>query len=592
MLEKTKLEEISLELPEQERRDLLERITRSLEAESPDGLVRVELRNEEREKLLGEEMQALSAWVRFVLWLTRLFSGRSRREAFLNWKIKQLKRRIRSRSSGLTGFESRDLSGKFGRLFYELYREAFPLRQAFRDFHTEEDLRDRAVLRLFEHNYPDAKKTLEDFVPLEEMERIYADSGREDEVRRACLGRFGEYTKRIPDRLTRHLDDGMRPLFFLKNLVLFPFSTVLRQFKVETVGAPDDRVPDFQPAAAMLVLDQLERLYHAVNLPAELGADWFFHEEVFQAYLEHARPEEQPEALEREEEARNAAELSATVPRLVDAARRFSERVPLLDLIRYFRKDPYYRIVFAVPRYHTKPVYASALRQRLLDQLEERIDQVKKTVLERRLAEIFKNGRLVELFHYVERPDSEYSALGLPVFRYTMSLKVLSNYLARLYKPTIQDAVQAANMYVLAGNRIAQARLNQSAAGLEELEAKIVLLDRSLSPDEDDGKTLLRLRHRLATDLNQQKLYRAFVTQKDREARELIDQGYDYLLGIQRLFEELLSSPAENLKSILRTLHFFRGRNVTLSGLLRGTADLVSDFLELLTQVLELEKGS
>ena len=90
----------------------------------------------------------------------------------------------------------------------------------------------------------------------------------------------------------------------------------------------------------------------------------------------------------------------------------------------------------------------------------------------------------------------------------------------------------------VAGNRIAQGRLNQFAAGLEELEARILLLDRSLSPDDDDGKILRRLRHRLASDLMQQKQYRSFIAEKDKEARELIDQGIDHLQGIKRIFDE------------------------------------------------------
>jgi hypothetical protein len=443
-----------------------------------------------------------------------------------------------------------------------------------------------------EHRYPEVKKTLDEFVPRDEMERVYAESGSEQEVRNACLRRLEEYLKRIPDRFMHQLDEGMKPFFYLKNLVLFPFGNLFRQFKVDTGNTLDERSPEFQPAAAMLVLEQLERLYHCISLPAELGTEWFCHEEVFQCYLDAQRPEEESEELAREQEADTAAALSGSVLRLVETARRFESRVSLLDLIRYFRKDPYYRLVYAVPRFHVKPAYAAALRSRLLEEVDGRIDEVKKSVLERRLAEVFKTDRLVELFHYVDRPDSEYRALDLPVFGHTTSLKILYNYLARVYKSNIQDAVQVANMYVLSGNRLAQARLNQHAAGLEDLEARIVLLDRSLSPDEDDGKTLMRLRHRLATDINQQKLYRAFVTEKDQEARELIDQGSEYLLGIKRMFEEVLSSPAENMKSILRTLHFFKGKNVTLSTLLRGTSDLIGDFLDLLSQLLELEKGT
>ena len=591
MLEKSKLEEISLELPEQERRELLARITRSLGAGAREDFFALELKQEEREKILANEMTALSGWDRFVLWLRRVLSGRSRRELFVDWKIAQLKQRIKSRASGLTGFETRDLSSKFARALYELYGAVFELRESFQDFHNDGEFRDQAILNLVERKYPGARKSVEDFVPREELEGIYAESGSEEELRKTASKRIEEYLQKIPDRFIHQLDQGMKPWFYLKNLVLFPFAGVFRHFKVDTANTLDAQAPDFRPAAAVLVLDQLERLYHAINLPRELGTEWFCHEEIFQWHQEYRRPETEAEEPAREQEARNAAGLAGAVVQLVEKARRFDGRVPLLDLIRYFRKDPYYRIVYAVPGFHVKPVYATVLKSRILTQLEGTVGDVKRSVVERQLAEVFKTDRLMELFYYVDRPDSEFRSLGLPVFGHVASLKVLYNYLSRLYKPTIQEAVQVANMYVLAGNRVAQARLNQYAAGLEELEARILLMDRSLSPDEEDGRTMMRLRHRLASDLNQQKLYRAFVAQKDKEARELIAQGQEHLFGIQRVFEELLVNPMESVKAVLRTLHFYKGRNITLSVLLRGAADLIDEFLGLLTQLLELEKG-
>jgi hypothetical protein len=263
-----------------------------------------------------------------------------------------------------------------------------------------------------------------------------------------------------------------------------------------------------------------------------------------------------------------------------------------LDLLRYFRKDPYYKLVFATPRFHAKPLYINGLRDRVLGQLEEGIIAVKKNVIETKIKEIFNSDQLYEMFYYVENPGFEYEVLELPYFSYTKSVKILYNYLSRIYKGYIQETLQIATTYIVSGNRIIQTKLNQYAAGLEELEAKLVLLDRSLAPDEDDGKTFLRLRHRLATDLTQQKLYRGFVLQKNREARELVDQGMEYLVGIKRVYDDLLSSPMESVKSVLKTLHFYKGKNQTLSTLLRLTSELVTDFQDLLNQLIALEKDT
>ena len=594
MLEKTKLEEISSELPEPERRELLARITRSMGREGRPEYSRIELKQEERERLLAEEMQNLSLWDRFVLWLRGVFSGKSKRDVFVGLKIKQLKRGIRHKSSGLTGFETRDLMSKFARQLFDLYHAAFPLRGLFQAFHTDSEFRSRAVTHLFDNKLPEAKRTLEDFLPTEEMEKIFHDTGSEEDVEKRLMRNFNEYGKRIPDKLVRQLEEGIKPLIYLKNLVLFPYTNTFRHFNYQpTPGVLEDKYPFFTNAPVMLMLDQLERLWHALNLAANLGAEWFFHEELQAFYIEEllASEEEAAEVVDLDQE-EEVTEHTTALGELVDRAGDFLKKVPLLDLLRYFRKDPYYKLVFAVPRFQAKPLYISGLRERILAQLEQRIVVVKKRVIEKKIEEIFKTAQLFEMFYYVENPSFDYTRLELPYFSYTKSLKILYNYLSKIYKGYIQETLQITNSYIVSGNRIIQTRLNQYAAGLEELEAKLVLFDRSLAPDEDDGKTLLRLRHRLETDLAQQKLYRNFVVQKDKEARELLDQGIEYLIGIKRVYDDLLSSPMESIKSALKTLHYFKGKNQTLSGLLRVVSDLVVDFQELLSQLIALEKGS
>jgi len=585
MLEKTKLEEISSELPEAERRELLARITRSLGNAGQGAYSRIELKQEERDRLLAGEMQNLSPWARFILWMRGLLSGKSKQDLFVDLKIKQLKRGIRHTSSGLTGFETRDLSPKFARQLFDLYYASFPLREMFQAFHTDQHFRNQAVTRLFDTKLPDAKTKLEDFLPMEDMEQIFHDTGSEEEVRKRLLRKFNDYIKRIPDKLVRQLEEGIKPLTQLKNLVLFPYAGTFRHFNYQlTRGTLEEKYPFFTSAPVMLMLEQLDRLWHALNLAANLGGEWFCHEELFSYFLE--------ESLDGEEEGEEIFELTNALVQLVDSANEFIKKIPTLDLLRYFRKDPYYKLVFAIPRFHAKPLYINGLKDRILGQLEERIIAVKKSVIEAKVKEIFKSDQLYEMFYYIETPNFNYEALELPYFSYTKSVKILYNYLSRIYKGYIQETLQIVNSYIVAGNRITQTRLNQYAAGLEELEAKLVLLDRSLAPDEDDGKTLLRLRHRLATDLTQQKLYRGFVLQKNREARELVDQGMEYLIGIKRVYDDLLSSPMESVKSALKTLHFYKGKNQTLSTLLRLTSDLVADFQDLLNQLVALEKDS
>ena len=156
----------------------------------------------------------------------------------------------------------------------------------------------------------------------------------------------------------------------------------------------------------------------------------------------------------------------------------------------------------------------------------------------------------------------------------------------------MQEAAQIASGTALANNRILQSRLAQNVSGLEDLEARIVLFDRSLSPDEEDGKQMGRFRFSVATDLLLQKTYRAFVVQKDRDARDLIDKAREFLSGVRKVFDDIRISTFENTRSLLKTIHLYRGRNQTLGQILNARSEAIGAFLKLLDQLLEIEKGS
>ena len=79
MLEKSRLEELSIALPEKERKELLERIGKRMEREEGEEAVPVELQEDEREKIAAYELKKASAWVRFMLWLRTLITGQAAR---------------------------------------------------------------------------------------------------------------------------------------------------------------------------------------------------------------------------------------------------------------------------------------------------------------------------------------------------------------------------------------------------------------------------------------------------------------------------------------------------------------------------------
>jgi len=342
----------------------------------------------------------------------------------------------------------------------------------------------------------------------------------------------------------------------------------------------------------MLTLDLLERLYIALVLFLRSAPDYQYAEEPVTYYL-LAKAGQRPEsdydkaALETQ-----LSHLRGEIMALAKRAESFNAGVPLLDIIRYFRRDPYYNLMFSPPKLYLKSIYFSTLKSRIATELDQKLDAIKEQVIGRKIQEILKGQKLTEFTHYNDSPAFDFRKLGLPSFAHVRSLSLAYNFVVTQYKGSIQEAVQLVAATALANNRIAQNRLMQNVSGLEDLESKMTLFDRSLSADEDDGKQLARYRFNMATDIALQKSYRTFVAQKDREARDLAEKTREYLLGVKKVFDEIRTSTFDNTRSLLKTIHSYRGKNLTLGQILNSRSDGIGAFVTLLDQLLELEKGS
>ena len=590
-MEKSRLEELSMALPEKERKELLERIGRRMEQEEGEDPVPVELQQDERDKIITFELRKASTWVRFILWLRTLVSGRPRREVFLDIRLRLLKNHIRSKCPGITGFETRDLSVKFARKLYDLYLKVQAVAGVYHALASDKAVRGAAYSWYVEQRWEQAKKGIDEFVRTEEMEEIFAQTGQTDEIRKKLSLRLNDYVHTIPESFLLKLEVEARLHLALGRLVAFPFATFFRYFGFLLADSAETHAPSFEPAPVMLTLDLMEKLHVTFGLFHTNAPDYLYAEEpiaCFFALRAGMKPGGEPAEKRDEELGRLRADIMAIAQEIDD----FETAIPLLDLLRYFRRDPWFQLVFNSPRLYLRSMYFSTLKTRLGQELEERLGAVKERVIGRKIQDVLKGQKLADFGYYKENPDFDFRKLGLPYFSCIRSLTLVYNYLLQQFKGAVQEAAQLVASTVLANNRIMQSRLSQNISGLEDLEARIVLFDRSLSPDEEDGKQLGKFRFNVATDLLLQKSFRLFILQKDRDARELIDKARDYLAAIRTTFDEMRTSAFDNTRSLLKTLHMYRGRNLTLGQILNARSDSIGVFLKLLDQLLEIEKGA
>jgi hypothetical protein len=525
-------------------------------------------------------------WVRFIVWFRTFFSGRPKADVFLEIKLRLLKTHIRSASPGITGFESRDLASKFARKLYDLYAHLYPVLGVYQALSSDKEIKAGAYTLLVETRYGNAKKHLDDFMSSEEMGRIFAQSGESEEIKKKLSIRMNDYMRGIPESYFLQLEEQSKLHLHIGKLVLFPFTTFFRYFNYVPAEPLQSGYPSFERAPVMLTLDLMEKLFMTLTLMGRSAPDYEYAEEPI-SWLLTAQETGRQQAIEAA-----LARVRRQILELCKEAEEFDKTVPLMDLIRYFRKDPYYNLVFNPPRLYLKSLYFASLKARISEELELKLGTIKEQVINQKMQEILKSQRLLDFTYYKEIPGFDFRKVGLPAFSHVRSLVFVYNYLISQYKGTIQEAVQVVANTALASNRITQNRLMQNVSGLEDLEAKIVLFDRSLSADEDDGKQLARFRFNVTTDLILQKSYRAFVVQKDREAKDLVEKARDCLGGVKKIFDEIRTSTFENTKSLLKTLHIYRGKNQTLLQILTARSEGMGAFLILMDQLLELEKGA
>lgn len=597
MSKKTTLRELSSNLTEKERKELLEKIYNSQKNEEQEYIVPIELEEDERKRIIHSEIRQLTWWKKFILWLQTLLSGKEKEKLFLNMKISELKKSIRRINPGLTGFETRDLSVKFAQHIYDVYCTAFPLIHFYYNFTGRPDFKDKLIVRIIDESYPQAKKNIKDFFSVDEMEEIYAASGRE-KLEKLLYKRVDDYLKAIPAKVFNKVEAEIKPIFSLKNIVLFHYREIFNFFSyLLPPEMLDKKYPFFKSAPALILIDHLERMYYALFFAlSNLENGFIISDELLWCSILLQNNLSIDNHIEEDNNLYSRLEQEKSLLQnhfltLISEVTKFNAVVPLLDLIKYFRKDPYYRLKFYLPSLPIKTIYFKACKLKLEKQLSEKILLIKERVINRKIAELFGDRNITPLRYYTEEREEIFTKLGLAYFSKIKSLTLLYNYINKVYKAVIQDILQVINDYFFSHNKRNQHKLLTFASTFEELEDKILHFDKALSPEEEDGKALMRLRYNIASDLTHQKIYRNLVSEKDKDATALVDKGIECLTGINEIFDEILHNPIDSVKLTLKTLKMYRTKNYTMEQLLLTVINSITDFLTVFHQVVEMEKG-
>ena len=471
--------DLALALTDEQRRELLRKISTSLSLRDADEqpIYKRDIAAADRHGLIAQEIERLGVWRRIRFFLRRVFTTKPHDDAFIEFRLQELRRRIRAGCPAMAPLEHHSVCTEVAVAMWELYKAAYPLIPVFLDLWRTSSYLQESVEYLLSHQIPAARSNLMDFASVEELQDAYLENELKSDVRKLVVERLGLYLDEIPDDLFTHLEEGVLPLYFLRPLCLLDYNRFFEVFGFDPGVSPPDGTPPFKPAPTSAALPQLESLYFALHTASRLEKGFHVHLDLLDRYLELKGRQDEPETgsspgttdePEPEAESPDAGEdvPSEVVPldgedgggvseqnrerlqllrddldTLHAEAAKLSAHLPFPDVVRYYRRDPWHKLAAYMPKLRLRDFHQSYLTMRVLSQLDAQFGDVRVGVVSRMTEDLFGDSTVpFEYFRpaILSAPDK----LGLPRFRHVRSATVMYNFLCRVYRPRLQEIVR------------------------------------------------------------------------------------------------------------------------------------------------------
>ncbi|MFW5683490.1 MAG: hypothetical protein ACOC1I_01420 [Spirochaetota bacterium] len=604
-------------LTDEERRSLLRRISQSLnlkpgQREEP---FRSAATERSRGEIIVREIRALGFWDRLRWFVRRLFSTKSDEQAYVEFRLSGLRSRARSVCPNLGSIEHHSVSSAVPDHTWELYRVAYPVIPLFLDFWKGGNYLQESVEYLLSQRIPAARGDLYDFASLDELQDVFMKNELKGDVRRLVVSRLDEYLDEVPEELFHHLEEGLLPFYFLKELCLLDYNGFFDVFGFDPGIAPPEETPPFRDAPASAALPVMETLYYGLHSAGKLEPGFYFHTEILDRYLEMKSSErdttraenrggvdtdssetgERQDANDAEENAYqrrriHLQEMREEIQRLHEASRRLLREVPFADLIRFYHRDPWLKIKPYLPDLKLREFYRSYLMIRVLTQLDRSFPDIRRGVVDKMTRELF-DGSPPPLSYFRPGVQLTPEQSGLPVFLHLRSVGVTYSFLRFIYRGRMQEIIRTLSRILPVRQRDSSSDLVVHVSGIEEAMADLEDFDESFSPDTDDGKSYYRVRYAVENDVTLQRSYRNLVQQRDREAALLVDAATEHIQGLSTVFDAILRSLTDHLRERYASADSRVNSLDGLDRLLETNQAKLDKFVRLVRQVRAMEEG-
>jgi hypothetical protein len=489
---------------------------------------------------------------RFFLRVAAFFRSRMEYEIMADRKLAAAKLVLRDRIPDLVSFSRNEWTPEFAKVIYDFHAESYALRPVFDHLFQQKLTLESGLLCLIEDEYPGAAHTLEDLLPDSEIAAIYRVDQRRSALQAILDQRLVDYWDGIPPAVFEKVRNRLRPLYYLRPLVQFPYTFLLELFGHNPDKVEVSKYPYFLGVPWRKAAGLLERFYYGLYLVTKVELREGGLNQLLEGVVDRLADDKTAWTVEL---------INQRLAAFVRMSQDIVQRVPWKEILQWSFQDPYYGVKYILPQFSVKEFYQSTLVMNFRSQLDERIPRVRQQLLVEERAVLFQNSPFQPLEFYVPGVGTSQKTRG---FQFPESMGLLWGFLNHHFQKKIVPFHQSLSRMIPPANKNILQGLTNVVEDLAGLHQKIQQFDRSLHPDSEEGKDFQKLKYELGSKALSLKPFLDLVQNKDSQALELLNRGME---GLQILLNQLTGVRDRNvpaLKSILKLPYLLEGQQETI----------------------------
>ena len=573
-------DDLSQSMSSDEKKNLLGRIQASLNLTSrdTDSIVSKSEGPDELKHRLSKEVTRLGFMDRLLLRMTSFFSSRPEYEVLGDRKLGTAKNVLRARIPGMVSFSRQEWSAEFAKVIYDFFAETSALKPVFDHLFQQKLTLEASMVQMIREEHPAAIRGLYDLFPEREIAQLYRGDQKRALLQSQLDERLERYLDGIPSLVFERVKGRLRPLYYLRPLIQFPYGFLLELFGHNVEKGDVAKYPYFNGAPWRKVAGLLERFYYGIYLCTKIEVTEGSLSLLWTAVADH---------ISTEKSVWTAELIQQRLAALIRLAQETSQRVPWKEVLQWSFQDPFYGVKYVLPKFSIQDFYQATLSMGLQEELDSRIPEMRQELLEEERSALFPNGAFQPLDYYV--PGAGSATQKVKGFQYPETLGLLWGFLNHHFTKKILPFQQSLARMVSPTSKSSLQGLKNVVEELGALKNRIQEFDKGLHPDTDEGKDFQKLKYELGSKALGLKPFVQMIQNKDAQAFEMLNQGVGSLEVLHHQLSGLRDRNIPALKAVLSLPYLLEGQQETIENGLDRLLVIVQKMLFVLREAQSLE---